>query len=63
NGLIDARHHLYWSEQADWTGTPSDAFESSPRQGYRPPAVVKGASDQESNSSSASVPSPANTRR
>ncbi|MEV1038779.1 MULTISPECIES: NUDIX domain-containing protein [unclassified Streptomyces] len=32
NGLIDARHHLYWSEQADWTGTPSDAFESSRRE-------------------------------
>ena len=29
NGLTDARHHLYWSEEATWTGPPQDAFESS----------------------------------
>ena len=29
NGLSDARHHLYWSEEATWTGPPQDAFESS----------------------------------
>ncbi|MFJ4965108.1 NUDIX domain-containing protein [Streptomyces sp. NPDC088729] len=32
NGLTDARHHLYWSDRADYTGPPQDAFESSRRE-------------------------------
>lgn len=32
NGLTDARHHLFWSEEAAWTGAPSDGFESSRRE-------------------------------
>ncbi|MCX4727647.1 NUDIX domain-containing protein [Streptomyces sp. NPDC090052] len=32
NGLSDARHHLYWSEQGTRTGGPQDAFESSRRE-------------------------------
>ncbi|MFE7575832.1 NUDIX domain-containing protein [Streptomyces sp. NPDC057521] len=32
NGLTDARHHFYWSEEAHWTGDPHDAFESSRRE-------------------------------
>ena len=32
NGLTDARHHFYWGEEADWTGEPCDAFESSRRE-------------------------------
>ncbi|MGC5412637.1 NUDIX domain-containing protein, partial [Streptomyces sp. DT225] len=32
NGLTDARHHFYWSEEADRTGEPCDAFESSRRE-------------------------------
>jgi 8-oxo-dGTP pyrophosphatase MutT (NUDIX family) len=31
NGLTDARHHLYWSEEATYIGDPTDAFESSRR--------------------------------
>ncbi|PZT74177.1 MULTISPECIES: NUDIX hydrolase [unclassified Streptomyces] len=31
NGLSDARHHFYWGEEAEWTGEPCDAFESSRR--------------------------------
>jgi 8-oxo-dGTP pyrophosphatase MutT (NUDIX family) len=31
NGLTDARHHLYWSEQATHIGYPEDDFESSRR--------------------------------
>ena len=29
NGLTDARHHLYWADEATCTGPPQDAFESS----------------------------------
>ncbi|MFF5976188.1 NUDIX hydrolase [Streptomyces sp. NPDC012769] len=29
NGLTDARHHLFFAEEAIWTGPPQDAFESS----------------------------------
>lgn len=32
NGLIDARHHLYWSESAEYIGYPEDDFESSRRE-------------------------------
>ncbi|MFH9203064.1 NUDIX domain-containing protein [Streptomyces anulatus] len=32
NGLTDARHHLYWSDEAHWTGPPQDGFESSRRE-------------------------------
>ncbi|MFD6425409.1 NUDIX hydrolase [Streptomyces sp. NPDC060198] len=32
NGLTDARHHLYWAEEAHYTGPPSDGFESSRRE-------------------------------
>lgn len=32
NGLADARHHLYWSEQATYIGHPADDFESSRRE-------------------------------
>ncbi|MFF4245162.1 NUDIX domain-containing protein [Streptomyces sp. NPDC001822] len=31
-GLIDARHHLFWSREATYTGHPADAFESSRRE-------------------------------
>ncbi|QNE78365.1 NUDIX domain-containing protein [Streptomyces finlayi] len=31
SGLIDARHHLYWSREATYTGHPQDDFESSRR--------------------------------
>jgi 8-oxo-dGTP pyrophosphatase MutT (NUDIX family) len=31
NGLSDARHHLYWSEDATYIGHPEDDFESSRR--------------------------------
>ncbi|MEE1771107.1 NUDIX domain-containing protein [Streptomyces sp. JV185] len=41
NGLTDARHHLYWSEEACWTGPPSDAFESSRRE-WIPLGLVPG---------------------
>jgi 8-oxo-dGTP pyrophosphatase MutT (NUDIX family) len=32
NGLTDARHHLYWSEDATYIGHPEDDFESSRRE-------------------------------
>ncbi|MFE5668439.1 NUDIX domain-containing protein [Streptomyces niveus] len=32
NGLTDARHHLYWSDAATYTGHPADDFESSRRE-------------------------------
>ncbi|MEV7420359.1 NUDIX domain-containing protein [Streptomyces sp. NPDC089919] len=32
NGLTDARHHLFWSEEAEYTGHPADDFESSRRE-------------------------------
>ncbi|MET9481439.1 MULTISPECIES: NUDIX hydrolase [Streptomyces] len=32
NGLTDARHHLYWAEEATYTGPPEDDFESSCRE-------------------------------
>ncbi|MFE0423917.1 NUDIX hydrolase, partial [Streptomyces sp. NPDC058953] len=32
NGLIDARHHLYWAEDATYIGHPEDDFESSRRE-------------------------------
>ncbi|MCQ6554243.1 NUDIX domain-containing protein [Streptomyces sp. C10-9-1] len=31
NGLSDARHHLYWTQEAALIGCPEDAFESSRR--------------------------------
>lgn len=32
NGLSDARHHIYWAEEAEWTGEPVDGFESDRRE-------------------------------
>ena len=32
NGLTDARHHLYWAQDATYTGPPEDDFESSRRE-------------------------------
>ncbi|MFM9367774.1 NUDIX hydrolase [Streptomyces sp. Da 82-17] len=32
NGLTDAVHHVYWSDEAAYTGPPQDAFESSRRE-------------------------------
>ncbi|MFG3498464.1 NUDIX domain-containing protein [Streptomyces sp. NPDC047928] len=32
NGLTDARHHLYWSQEATYVGHPVDDFESSRRE-------------------------------
>ncbi|MEU4263630.1 NUDIX hydrolase [Streptomyces argenteolus] len=32
NGLIDARHHLFWAREATCTGPPTDGFESSRRE-------------------------------
>ncbi|MGW7024676.1 MULTISPECIES: NUDIX domain-containing protein [Streptomyces] len=32
NGLTDARHHLYWSEEGEYTGPPQDGFESERRE-------------------------------
>ncbi|ARQ70964.1 NUDIX hydrolase [Streptomyces marincola] len=32
NGLSDARHHVYWSEGAEYMGHPEDDFESSRRE-------------------------------
>ncbi|SED16695.1 ADP-ribose pyrophosphatase YjhB, NUDIX family [Streptomyces sp. 2224.1] len=32
NGLTDARHHVYWSEEAEYTGLPQDGFESERRE-------------------------------
>ncbi|WP_432092587.1 NUDIX domain-containing protein [Streptomyces sp. bgisy100] len=31
NGLTDARHHIYWSDEAAYIGHPEDAFESDKR--------------------------------
>lgn len=31
NGLSDARHHIYWSETAEFAGHPEDDFESDKR--------------------------------
>ncbi|MFC9688842.1 NUDIX hydrolase [Kribbella sp. NPDC056951] len=32
SGLIDARHHIYWSEGAEHVGEPADDFESERRE-------------------------------
>lgn len=32
NGLSDARHHVYWSETAEYVGHPEDDFESERRE-------------------------------
>ncbi|MBI0297624.1 NUDIX hydrolase [Streptomyces sp. PRKS01-29] len=32
NGLTDARHHIYWSEEASYVGHPEDDFESDRRE-------------------------------
>ncbi|MFF7730231.1 NUDIX hydrolase [Streptomyces sp. NPDC008001] len=32
NGLTDARHHIYWSDEAEYIGDPEDAFESDRRE-------------------------------
>ncbi|MFF1417020.1 NUDIX hydrolase [Streptomyces sp. NPDC058280] len=32
NGLTDARHHVYWAQDATYTGPPEDDFESSRRE-------------------------------
>ncbi|MFG2831974.1 NUDIX domain-containing protein [Streptomyces sp. NPDC048434] len=32
NGLTDARHHIYWSEEGAYTGPPQDGFESERRE-------------------------------
>ncbi|MFE1171322.1 NUDIX domain-containing protein [Streptomyces sp. NPDC058773] len=32
NGLTDARHHIYWSEEGVYTGPPQDGFESERRE-------------------------------
>ncbi|KDQ66198.1 NUDIX hydrolase [Streptomyces halstedii] len=32
NGLIDSRHHLFWTREAVYTGPPADGFESSRRE-------------------------------
>ncbi|MDQ0797389.1 NUDIX domain-containing protein [Streptomyces sp. B1I3] len=32
NGLTDARHHLFWSREATYTGRPVDDYESSRRE-------------------------------
>lgn len=31
NGLADGRHHVYWSDSAEYVGHPEDAFESDRR--------------------------------
>ncbi|MEW1605070.1 NUDIX hydrolase [Streptomyces sp. NPDC093808] len=31
NGLTDARHHIYWSDEGECVGDPVDAFESDRR--------------------------------
>ncbi|WP_419994284.1 NUDIX domain-containing protein [Streptomyces boninensis] len=31
NGITDARHHIFWSDRAAYTGEPRDAFESDRR--------------------------------
>ncbi|MEU6735314.1 NUDIX hydrolase [Streptomyces physcomitrii] len=32
NGITDARHHIYWADEARCTGEPEDAFESDRRE-------------------------------
>lgn len=32
NGLTDARHHIYWSDEGEYVGDPVDAFESDRRE-------------------------------
>ncbi|GAA2666293.1 NUDIX domain-containing protein [Streptomyces lunalinharesii] len=32
NGLTDARHHIYWSDRAEYLGVPEDDFESDRRE-------------------------------
>jgi len=32
NGLTDARHHIYWSDEAEYIGHPEDDFESDRRE-------------------------------
>lgn len=32
NGLMDARHHIYWATEAEFTGPPVDDFESQQRE-------------------------------
>ncbi|MCK7627013.1 NUDIX domain-containing protein [Streptomyces sp. RS10V-4] len=32
NGLTDARHHIYWSDRAEYLGAPEDDFESDRRE-------------------------------
>ncbi|MEU7039771.1 NUDIX hydrolase [Streptomyces varsoviensis] len=32
NGLTDARHHIYWTPEAVYTGQPEDGFESDRRE-------------------------------
>ncbi|AEN08931.1 MULTISPECIES: NUDIX domain-containing protein [unclassified Streptomyces] len=32
NGLIDARHHFFWTREAAYTGPPADGIESSRRE-------------------------------
>ena len=32
NGLIDARHHIYWADDATYVGHPEDDFESDKRE-------------------------------
>ncbi|MGP3999723.1 NUDIX domain-containing protein [Streptomyces sp. 8N706] len=32
NGLTDARHHIYWSDEATYVGYPEDDFESDRRE-------------------------------
>ncbi|MFI1960958.1 NUDIX hydrolase [Streptomyces althioticus] len=32
NGLTDARHHIFWSDEGEYVGDPVDAFESDRRE-------------------------------
>ncbi len=32
NGLTDARHHVYWTDEGAYTGHPVDDFESDRRE-------------------------------
>jgi hypothetical protein len=32
NGLTDARHHIYWADEGEYTGHPVDDFESDRRE-------------------------------
>jgi hypothetical protein len=32
NGLTDARHHVYWSDEGQYVGHPVDDFESDRRE-------------------------------